>query len=266
MKTKTNNLDNIRNFLELIYKEKNATKEEVLNFLNECLNYVFDYHKIDINNYSITFHPTKTKYLDDAEAKVEQDEKYLNVFDIYFDDIYLTFKGTKKIKSKSKKSKERYFQDEREYMADFLNFVYTMFHEFHHIIQYIKKPKAMKKWEITKISIEKLAASINSFDYNKEDKQKILLALNAHEDALDYVSRNEREANKKAHEYLTQILDYLIFVERDPEFENFLFSFFTYANAIRKDEFYFYRMFNKINAQKLAVLEQYKISANELLS
>jgi len=256
----------MRNFYERIFKEKNATREEITNFLNDCLNYVFEYHNLDIEEYSITLHPTKTKYLDDADAKVEQDEKDLKKFDVYFDDNFLSFKGTRKDKKASKKAKERIFQDEREYMADFLNFIYTMFHEFHHIIQFIKQPKVMKDWETTKFSIKKLAQNINSFDQSKEEQQKILSALDAHEDAMSYVSRIEREANKKGHEYLTKTLDYLIFVERDPELQNFFCSVYTYANAIRKDEFYFYRKYNKINADQLEILKHFNINTENLLS
>ena len=254
-----------RDFFELIYKQQNATREEVINFLNHCLNYVFETNNIDISQYKITLHPTKTKVLDDADAKVEQDEKNPNQFDVYFDDKFLSFKGTKKIKN-AKKSKEREFQSESDYMGDFLNFIYVMFHEFHHIIQYIKKPKVMKNWEETKLSIAKLTNSINSFDLEKAEKKELLSALSAHEDAMDYVSRIEREANKQAHVYFAKIIDKLSFLETDPELEELFYSFYTFINKIRKDEFYFYRKYNKINAEKLRVLEGYNIYEEDLLS
>lgn len=270
MKEKLTNTQKIENFFESIYLHDSATKEDIQNFLRNCLKFVFDLEKVNLEDYEINFRPIKENLLNNAEACVVKDDKYLNKFSIYFLEKYTSFKGYSVKQKKSSENihsnNDKEFVSRMDYMADYLNFIYTMFHEFHHVMQYIKKPKHMKKFDNTKRAIEELLVSINDFDLSKKDKDKASRALQSHENAMDFVSHIEREADKKAHFYFTSLLDLLIFCEQNETMLCFYDSVYRYVNAIRKDEFFFYRKYNKKNAQSLKVLKKYDIDKNELLS
>lgn len=119
--TLNENLQKIKEFLELTFYEKNATQEEVFNFLQESLKYIFKQNKLNFNDYKVNIHFVSDKVLDDAEAKMFPDEKYANKFDVLFNK-----------KSKSYKCKDP------DDTSKFFSFVYYAFHEFSHIIQFIK--------------------------------------------------------------------------------------------------------------------------------
>ena len=85
-------ISKIQDFFDLILTERNASREEIDNFLHECLNFVFAINKIDISKYDINFHTLKQAQLKDFGAKMSQHQKYNNKFDVYFNDNSLVLK------------------------------------------------------------------------------------------------------------------------------------------------------------------------------
>lgn len=224
MKSELNkNLTNIRNFFALIRKE-NPTREEVLNFLLECKTFVFNQYGINESDYDITIHFTHPNILDFDEAKMCADSKYENKFE-----ITLSFHKLS--------SKYNFLENKNESLnkAEILNkrntsiFVLTQsfLHELGHCFQYIRNPKMMEKEDELKDSLMETFEKVCCHMQNNRKTRLIIKTLGKHINALAYMSRPEKDADKKGYIYFASILTKLISVEKDEEMIDYLCSIFN---------------------------------------
>jgi len=190
MKNKLNkNLTNIRNFFELIYKEGNATKEEVYNFLRECLTYVFDQNCLNPEDYEVNFHFLSTgrdrsadkklskaqkednSLLDGFSAYVQASEYDDRKFDVYFPKDMASFKISSPFKCGKNRDYDDALYEYIERFANYFNFVFTTLHEFAHIVQYITTPDIMAEADETAINHGKVEYAIKKYMPNSKDKR-----------------------------------------------------------------------------------------------
>ena len=243
------NLTNIRNFLHLIYWEENASQEEVFNFLQECVTYVFNQYGIDRNKFNIGIHFVSIHVLQDAEAKMVKDEKHENKFYILLNKKNKSFKcSNKNYDSKYHQIKDKkgeiYSTPTDEEISNFYTFIISFLHEVGHVIQYIRNPKVMCESDENTKDFEDSFEIIDKIMPKCKEKRAIIKNLNNHRDALYYMSQIERDADKKAYIYFVSILQNLIRNEQDEDFLEHLCSLYNFTNHIRKDFFTSYRKHN----------------------
>ena len=244
------NLTNIRNFFNLM-RTQNPTREEIYNFLLECKSFVFSQCGINENDYNITIHFTKQKELDFDEAKMWADELNPNKFDISlnlnkFSNKYSLMEIFKKENSTPNK------QDLlKERQTSILTLTISFFHELGHVFQYICEPKTMEQDD------ENRNALIESFEQvcclmpNNKKTRLIIKTLGKHINALAYMSRLEKNADKKGYIYFASILSELIKVEEDEEMLDFLCSIYNYINKAKKNNHKIYREYSKENREAI---------------
>ena len=243
------NLTNIRNFLHLIYWEETASQEEVYNFLQECVTYVFNQYGLDKNKFDIGIHFVSKYVLQDAEAKMVKDEKHENKFYILLNKKNKSFKcSNKNYSSKYHQNKDKngeiYITPTDEEVSDFYTFIISFLHEVGHIIQYIRNPKVMRESDKNIEDFEDSFEIIKKIMPKGKEKRAILRNLNNHRDAQYYMSQIEKDADKKAYIYFVSILQNLIKSEQNEEFLEHLCSLYNFTNHIRKDFFASYRKHN----------------------
>ena len=214
------NLNNIRNFLHLIYWEENASHEEVFNFVQELITYVFNQYGIDRNKYDIEIHFVSKNILGDCSARMFREEKYENKFHIIFNKKHKSFKlNEKNYDSKYFTNKnikgESYNTPADNDIADFYIFIIDALHEIGHIVQYIRNTKYMLNADKNQQNLNESFNLLNSLMENSKEKKAILRNLETHIDALEYMSPIEKDADKKAYIYFVSILQNLIKTEKD---------------------------------------------------
>ncbi len=261
MKTKmNNNLTNIRNFFHLICYEQNATREEVHNFLQELLKYVFKKNNININDYTITLHCVKEEdkfeKTKKQESKLSQESRMFShntkalmmhdkidptLFDIYYPHEFISLKPTtdQQKKPKSKKKNETEEIDELyvktrsrvKNLENFLEFIYNMFHEMAHMMQYIQEPEQMKMYDDEIEEMDRNRELIEICLTQNKEKRRLLKTIDKYVEAQGFIAPYETDANEKADEYFYSLLQTLIRHEQDEE----LLDFFCLTTKFLKD-------------------------------
>jgi len=131
MKELNSNLKNIRKFFSQIYYENNATREEIYNFLQECLKFVFDRNNLNLKDYNITFHILKQLPLKSCDATMIANDKDENKFDVFLKADSLKIKDIKDVNA-------------------FLYYIYVCLHEYGHIFNtYV----TLKIWQCLTMNI-----------------------------------------------------------------------------------------------------------------
>ncbi|MBO5955113.1 MAG: hypothetical protein J6Q13_04040 [Clostridia bacterium] len=262
------NLTNIRNFLQLIYWEENASQEEVYNFLQECVTYVFNQYGIDRNKFDIGIHFVDKSVLGDSTARMIRDEKYENKFYILLNKTHKSFKVTNKnFNSKYYmnmiKKEESFTTPGDEDVSNFYFFIIGTMHEIGHIIQYIRNKNAMY---LSDKSMEDFEESMQLIKYlmpNSKQKRAILKNLEIHADALEFMSPIEKDADKKAYIYFVSILQDLINIEENEEMLEHYYNLYDFIQSIRKDYFISYRKHNIRN--RTAIISLNDLNFTEVL-
>lgn len=269
------NVSKLLSFFELIYKEKNASQEEVYNFSLECLNYVFKLQKIDLKKYNINVRFKQLSSEEDGRSYCEQSSKDKNSFDIVLDKNDLSFKLSplsNKIyydEGKSKNvNKDEFHNPQLEYHKSLTNFCYflnTMFHEFAHIVQYIKTPNLIAKSDmdryLTGESIKKYFTTIT----DKNEKKLLTKQFISHYNNKDFIRLIEKDANRQAFAYTNVLLRHLINEAKDNDFKWFLFNLLKTSKQIRQEDFMDYRIFNKHNKFTLKILNEHNVPEDCIL-
>lgn len=239
-------LTNIRNFLDTVIYERHASSEEVFNCLTECLKQVFALNCIDIKKYVINLHSVK-KMEEDNDAFMTYDHK-TNIFDVYFQKKYMVLKNSS-----------------TENMEGLLSLIYNALHEYAHIMQYIKYPELMADYDNEKNTVyENMVKIVNNS--SPKNARVLIREYMKHADAKRIISSVEKDANNQAYKYFKLILNCLLKDEFDPNLRQFYLDIINYINNIRKDEFYNYRIQNKLNKQALSILEGYNIQQEDLIT
>lgn len=263
MENKLNkNLTNIRNFFELIYTHGNATKEEVYHFLRECLHYVFDQNALNVEDYEINFHflPSTTgkkpnQKLSKQEMKenmllggfcayVEADEADDRKFDVYFPNDMKSFKITTPFQCGKKRNYEDAKDEYIERYENYFNFVFTVLHEYSHIIQYITTPDIMAEADETEINHAKIEYATKKYMPNSKDKRLLLHLLEKYFEASSYTCESEMDADEQATQYYTDILCQIVNAEHDTELVDFLlanYMFVEHAHRRSKQNQYVFK-------------------------
>ena len=233
------NLNNIRSFLELIYYNHNATKEEVKDFLRNCMQFIFEINSIDVNNFDITFHFPQSKIFTKCEALVRADDKKEDKFDVYFN--YEVFKVKNKI--------------------DTENYTYPIsiaFHEFSHILQYILNRDELDIFDADNIEIHKIIDIISSKNFRSPEKQKAKKNLEKYLNCLESISIYEKEADSISYATSKLLFNTLLKNETNTDLSIFYLDCLNYLQFLRKEEHIIYRKFSKI---KKDVVNQLKSSS-----
>lgn len=249
----------------MIYWEENASYEEIYNFLQELITYVFNQYGIDRNKFDIKLHFVSKAILGDCTARMFREEQYENKFHIIFNKKYKSFKVTEKnYDSKyflNKINKGESFNTPADNnIADFYIFIIDALHEIGHIVQYIRNAKYMLNEDKNQQNLNKSFNLINSLMKNSKEKRAILKNLDTHIDALEYMSPIEKDADKKAYIYFVSILQNLIRTEKDEEFLDHLCCLYGFMNHTRKDYFTSYRKHNRRNKNSITKLNELNLT------
>ena len=181
-------ISNIQNFFDLILSERNASREEVYNFLQDCLKFVFAANKIDITKYEIQFHTIKLDKNDVFGAYMKQDMKKSNKFDIYFNQDDLVIKSLT-----------------IESIEHLLTLMFMALHEFGHIIQFIKHQDTMDCYDKEHQVVYKNMCDFVKYQ-DRKSQSLITKQYLKHEEAKLLISVIERDASFQAYQYSKIIL------------------------------------------------------------
>lgn len=260
MENKLNkNLTNIRNFFELIFTQGNATKEEVYNFLQECLHYVFDQNCLKVEDYDVSLHflpancgkkPNQKLskaqlkeniLMDGFHAYVEACEYDDKKFDVYFPKNMSSFKITSPFQC----GKNRDYKDaQNEYIErfeEYFYFIFTVLHEYSHIIQYVTAPDIVAEADETAINHAKMEYAVRNFMPNSKDKRLLLRLMEKYFVASSYTCSCEMDADEQATQYYTDILCEIYNAEKNKELALFLlvnYQFVEHAHRLSKQNQY----------------------------
>lgn len=269
------NTSKLLSFFELLYKEKNASQEEVYNFSIECLKYVFQTQNIDLNKYTINLHFRALNDEEDGRSYMEQSAKDEKVFDVYMNKADLTFKLSPISKAvyydeaKSKNlNKDEFHNPVAEYLKSLTNFCYflnTLLHEYAHVVQYIKTPKLIEKSDmdryLTGQSITKYLQTVQ----DKKERTLLQKQFLIHFYKKDFIRLVEKDANRQAFAYTNVMLRQLINEAKDNNFKWFLFNILKTSKAIRKEDFMDYRSANRHNKLALQILNAHNVPEDCIL-
>ena len=262
-------------FFELLYKEKNASQEEVYNFSIECLKYVFKLQNIDLKKYNINIHFKKLNNEEDGRSYCEQSAKDKNTFDVVMNKEDLTFhlsplsNAVYYDEAKSRNINKNEFHNPRlEYHKSLTNFCYflnTLLHEYAHIVQYVKCPNLIGKSDmdryLTGESIKKHLATIE----DKNEKKLLIKQFITHYNNKDFIRLIEKDANRQAFAYTKVLLKHLINEAKDNDFKWFLYNLLKTSKQIRQEDFVDYRIFNKHNKFTLQILNEHNVPEDCIL-
>ena len=254
--SKNLDISQIYEFFKLVYYNQEASREEVRNFLNDCLQFVFAANDLDIADYNIIIHDAKPispkkqlTRLNVYESNIKeteippyevcfmwQDEKKSNTFHVCFN------------------RNETVFKNVNEYSyEDLILFIYFAMHEFGHIIQYIKFPDIMEYYNYNReVAHTNVPTYANILD--KKTKRIVLREFKKYIDAQAAGCKVERDANGQAYAYLSTILKELINQEEDYEFKYFLHTALLFLNKVKKEDYSSYRIANKLSKDAISKL------------
>lgn len=271
----------IYNYLHTMCIEKELSREEVKNLLQACVKFVFDVNQLDISKYNIIIHdakPVNSKKkitrLNAGEAKtngiqiqpyevcfIVQDEKDLNKYEVFFNVKDTVYKNTTEPFPTDDKYAEITPDTDFE---DFTILLYYAFHEFAHIMQYIRNPEEIEIYNDSKVS-----CYYNTLEFadtlDKKSKTLVKKALKKHMDAKAINSWYEKNANAQSFDYLSILINSFIEETDDFTFKCYLSDMMLILKKMRKQEFKFYRYANKLNKEAVATLSKYGITEDELI-
>ena len=238
MKELNQNLKNIRKFFNQLYYEENATREEVYNFLRECLTFVFNKNNLNLNDFKVNLHIVKELPIKHCDATMIADDKDETKFDIY-------------LKSKSLQIKN--YED----CVAFLYYIYVFIHECGHVIQYICHSKDMVIYDNEYLIYQDTLIDMQSTPHKTRDFRRATKGFASFFDSVDAISHVEKNANKQAYLNYKAILDELIMHEKDDELADYFASAYSNLQNIKKDDYIFYRKYHKIKKDALNTLKDY---------
>ena len=275
MKSLNKNLTNIKNFFELMFTHGNATKEEVYNFLRECLEYVFSQNNLNIDDYDVTFHFVQSDIGQNPDKKLKKSKKQGNAlfdgalaymqaddiddkkFDVYFPRECASFKIATPPRRKGMEcelTRLEYF----EKFEPFFEFVFIVLHEFSHIIQYIQNPDMMEKTDKEYNKRVLVESTIMENMPNSRNKRIMLHLLEQQTNASNYVSECEIDANEQATQYNCDMLYELMCANSAPYFVEFLMSNYQFVEhehrGCKKNEYIFKPQFYAAKARFKQIL------------
>lgn len=239
-------LTNVRNFFNLVIHEGNASREEVFNFLQECLNFVFIANELDITEYDITIHAVKRMLSQNQGAYMYKGVKP-NEFHVHF------LKETMVLKTLDNES-----------LTELLRLIIMAFHEYGHIIQYIKSEDFMNEFDNNYIGVYKF---LNNYLPLCERKEQNLITKQflKHQEAKALISVVEKDANSQSYEYFKSMINALKSTETDEALIHLYDIILKFINQTKKFRHMEYRIGNKENREALNILQQHGFGKDDLL-
>lgn len=241
------NLKNIRKFFYQLFNEENATREEVYNFLQECLKFVFEKNNLNINDFNVNLHIVKQLPISSCDATMIANDKDETKFDVF-------------LKSNSLKIKN--YLD----VQHFLYYIYVFLHECGHIIQYVCHSKDMAIYDNEYLIYQDTLVDMEETEHKSKDLRRATREMSKFFDALDAASPVEKNANKQAYLNYKLMLDELIVREQDDEFADFLASAYSGLQCTKKDDYAFYRKYNKRKKDAINALKDYGFDDSIVIS
>ena len=242
-------ISNIRNFFDLIIFDHNASREEMYNFLQDCLKFVFEYHYLDVKDFNVDLHSIKMQKDSCYFAYMQQKPTQINGFDVYLNHDHLVFKDYTK-----------------ENLQILFSLMFTAMHEFGHIVQYIEHSRRMIKAEIREYDVTKnLNKKANNID-NRKKQNLVIAQCNKHLDAMQAISNIERNADYQAYKYCQILFRTMYNHEENEIIKNFYLMAIHYFNKIRKNRYKLYRISDKANKQAIKILNKNGIKKEDLLN
>jgi hypothetical protein len=188
----------------------------------------------------------------------DDDDKTL--FDIYFPTQFASVKVSLEENHK-KRTKTIHTEDEDENhlktiqriqnVDEFLDFIFTVFHEYAHMIQYIKQEKAMNEYDANDAEMKDDQQAIKYYMPNSRKKRLILKTLDKYFDAQGYIAQYEQDADSEAYEYFISLVLQLINNTKDQEFFDFLSLVVSFLNQIKHNLKINYNIYEKLNAKAI---------------
>lgn len=239
-------LTNVRNFFNLVIHEGNASREEVFNFLQECLNFVFVANDLDVTEYDITIHAVKRMLSQNQGAYMYKGVKP-NEFHVHF------LKDSMVLKEFNNDS-----------ISELLKLIIMAFHEFGHIIQYIKSEEFMNNFDNTYFEVHEFLNEYLPL-CEKKEQNLILKQFLKHREAKGYISIVEKDANSQSYEYFKSMINAIKTDETDEALLHLYDIILKFINQTKKYRHLDYRVGNKDNREALNILQQHGFSKGDLL-
>lgn len=227
MKKTQTNFEKLRRFLINAFTNAEVSRTEVENFLQDYLNYIFEINHLDINKYQITISKVA---IDEKHSKRES--KYKRVAN---QEQRNTIKNKVLLKPSFKaNSGNHYFEAvmlphptvENKYDIVInknlccahndneiinLTYLFSVFgHEVHHIVQYIKRPKEMDRYDYLQELHDIYLKNANSILENPREVRKLKRAINQHLSLLYSNCNAELYADKKGYDYFDILLNEIL--------------------------------------------------------
>lgn len=229
-------LTDIRRFYYLILYKHNASYEEVYNYLQSCLKFVFDVNNLNIKDYNVVLHSVK-KMLNPKQGAYMYKDKKPNEYHVHFYKDSMVIKG---------------FNDMT--VSKLLEFTLNAMHEFGHIIQYIINPTYMSSLDYHNTEVYN---NVNEHLESFENKQANLVVKQflKHQNAMFITSKIEKDANIQSYDYFKSLISALMDAETDENLICFYEIIINYINRNKKYKHVDYRVCNKENKEALNKLK-----------
>lgn len=227
MKTTHSNFIKLRRFFINAFANAEVSKTEVENFLQDYLNYIFELNHLDVNKYQITISKVainekhskrERKYNTVANQEQRNSLKNKIMFkpafkanseNHYFEAIMLPH-STIENKYDILINKNLCCAHNDDEIIN-LTYLFSIFgHEVHHIVQYIKRPREMDRYDYLQELHDMYLKNANSILENPREARKLKRAINQHLSLLYSNCNVELYADKKGYDYFDILLNEIL--------------------------------------------------------
>lgn len=218
-KTKTNTVHELRRFFLNAFINAEVSQTEVVNFLQNYLEYIFKLNHLDIKKYDISISTTQVdEYHPKREKKYKQESNQesrrlikqrvltkpshkSNCGNHYFDAVMqphptIENKYTILLNKNSCQAKNDFE------ITNLVNLFSIFGHEVHHIVQYIKRPKEMERYDYLLELHNLYLKNADKILTSRKDAKKLKNAINRHLSLMFSNCKSEMFADKKGYDYL----------------------------------------------------------------
>ena len=200
MAKKINFINEFRKYLYTIYQHEGISTQETEMCLNSFAKYLLSLKGINLNQDKFVIHKVKPSYFSaNQTAKMEHEN---GKFDIYL-------------------NKDCFKITNIEELEIILSIFISCAHEVQHVIQYIKAPHMMKKYDDKLCDLKLKVAMTKAGKKSRTDRKFIKKLTKLYEDNLA-VSSIELNATFRAYQNFLELLYTLKDMEKNKSFANFI--------------------------------------------
>lgn len=227
MKKNQSSFDNLKRFFLNAFLNAEISRTEVDNFFQDYLKFIFELNHLDIKKYDISiskveineYHSKREKTYKCAANKESRNlikRKVLtkpsfksNSGNHYFDAM-MCCHPTVPNKFDIVINKNLCNARNDDEILNLVQLLYVFGHEVHHIIQYIKRPTEMERYDYLQELHYAYLKSANEVVSNPREVRKLQRAINQHLHVMYSHCKPEEFANKKAYDYLDILFNQII--------------------------------------------------------